>query len=157
MSESPPPASLALHAAGVDHTYVATPRARSLEEHAANQGVEPDDLLKTLVVRRGDDDYVLVLIPGLRQLDWKKLRAHLGEHRLSLPDAEEAFVATGYERGTITPIGTARAWPVVADASIGDKGRVALGSGRHGTSIHVEATVLVEHVGADLADVTRTV
>jgi prolyl-tRNA editing enzyme YbaK/EbsC (Cys-tRNA(Pro) deacylase) len=48
-------------------------------------------------VRRGAGDYVFVLVPGGREIDWKKLRAHLGVSRLSLPDAEEARAATGYE------------------------------------------------------------
>jgi Cys-tRNA(Pro)/Cys-tRNA(Cys) deacylase len=80
--------------------------------------VPVERLLKTLVVRRGDDDYLFVLVPGPRQLDWPKLRAHLGVSRLSLPDADVAREVTGYERGTITPFGARHAWPVLADATI---------------------------------------
>ncbi len=68
------------------------------------------------MIRRAADDYVFVLVPGGRQIDWPKLRAHLGVKRLSLPDADEARAATGYERGTITPFGASHAWPVIADA-----------------------------------------
>ena len=64
--------------------------------------------LRTIVVRRGEDDYVFVLVPGGRRFDWPKLRAHLGVSRLSLPDADEARAATGYERGAITPFGATR-------------------------------------------------
>lgn len=32
-----------------------------------------------------------------------------------MPDAAAAKEATGYERGTITPFGSTRPWPVVAD------------------------------------------
>ena len=96
---------------------VRTEPAHSAEESAELQGIEVGALLRSIVVRRGDDDYVFVLVPGGRRFDWPKLRAHLGVSRLSLPDADEARAATGYERGAITPFGAARAWPVIVDAS----------------------------------------
>ena len=89
-----------------------------------------------------------------RRFDWPKLRAHLGITRMSLPDAEEARAVTGYERGTITPFGASRAWPVIADASIGGHEFVAIGGGRHGVNIHLSPMDLVAATGAELVDVT---
>ena len=66
-------------------------RVASLAEAAALRGVRPADIIKTLVVRRGDDDYLFVLVPGDREIAWPKLRAHLGVNRLSMPDAATAF------------------------------------------------------------------
>ena len=132
-----------------------TQRARSAEESAAFQGIELGQLLRTIVVRRGADDYVFVLVPGGRQIDWPKLRAHLGVSRLSLPDADEAQAATGYERGTITPFGSASPWPVIADAAIATLDRVAIGGGGHGVNLHMSGPDLVRFLGADVAEVTR--
>src|SRR5690606_16361769 len=117
------PATEALAASGVPHTVVTHGQVRSLEEAAVARGVEPRQVLKTIVVRRGEDDYLLVLVPGDRQISWPKLRALLGVSRLSMPDAEVAKAATGYERGTITPFGarpsiTGESWPVIADGLI---------------------------------------
>ena len=81
--------------------------ASSAEESAELQGIELGALLRTLVVRRGEDDYLFVLVPGGRRFDWPKLRAHLGVSGLSMPDADEARAVTGYERGAITPFGAA--------------------------------------------------
>ena len=111
------PAIQAAEQAGIPFDVVRTERAHSAEESAQLQGIELAALLRTIVVRRGDDDYVFVLVPGGRRFDWPKVRAHLGVKRLSLPDADEAREATGYERGAITPFGAKRAWPVVVDAS----------------------------------------
>ena len=108
------------------------------------------------MIRRGADDYVFVLVPGGRQIDWPKLRTHLGVSRLSLPDAEEAKTATGYERGTITPFGSSKAWPVIADARIAAIERVAIGGGGHGVNLHVAGADLVGLLGAEVADVTAT-
>ena len=127
------------------------PRA---EESAALQGIAPGSLLRTIVVRRGTDDYVFVLIPAGRRFDWPKLRDHLGVTRLSLPDAEEARAVTGYERGAITPFGASRAWPVIADASIIGLERVAIGGGARGVNVHLSPADLVSALTADVAEVS---
>jgi Cys-tRNA(Pro)/Cys-tRNA(Cys) deacylase len=107
------------------------------------------------VVRRGAGDYVFVLVPGGREIDWRKLRAHLGVKRLSLPDQDEAKAATGYERGAITPFGSAGPWPVVADAAVADLDRVAIGGGARGVNLHLRAADLLRHLDADVADIIR--
>ena len=112
------PALTALAASGLDANVVHYEPAGNAPEAAARRGVPLEALIKTIVVRRGEGDYVLVLVPGDRSIDWPKLRAHLGVSRLSLPDAADALAATGYERGTITPFGAWGGWPVVVDATI---------------------------------------
>lgn len=149
------PAIDAIADAGIPFDVVRTERAHSPEESADLQGIPLGALLRTIVVRRGEDDYRFVLVPGGRRFDWPKLRAHLGVKRLSLPDAEEARAATGYERGAITPFGATRAWPVIADASIGALERVAIGGGAHGVNLHLAPADLVAALGAEVADVTE--
>ncbi len=149
------PAMRAAGAAGLTFEVARTDRPRSAEESAALQGIELGQLLRTIVIRRAADDYVFVLVPGGRQIDWPKLRAHLGVKRLSLPDAEEAKAATGYERGTITPFGATRDWPVIADDAVRRFETVAIGAGAHGVNLHVETSALLEALGADVVDVSR--
>src|SRR5918992_4068733 len=148
------PAIDAVEELGVEHRVVRTRRAQSAEESAELQGIPIASLLRTIVVRRGEDDYLFVLVPGGRRFDWPKLRAHLGVSRLSLPDADEARAVTGYERGAITPFGATRAWPVIADASIGELARVAIGGGAHGVNLHLGPLMLVEHLSAEVVDVS---
>ena len=155
MSEPDTPALRALAGSDLDFEVVRTQRARSAEKSAAFQGIELGQLLRTIVIRRAENDYVFVLVPGGLQIDWPKLRTHLGVSRLSLPDADEAKAATGYERGAITPFGSATAWPVIADATIPGLGTVAIGGGGHGINLHVAASALVEFLHAELADVTK--
>jgi len=149
------PALRALAGSGLRYRVLRTEPPNGVEESASLQGIEVGRLLRTIVVRRGADDYVFVLVPGGRQIDWPKLRAHLGVNRLSLPDQEEARAATGYERGAITPIGSSRAWPVVADAAVGRLGTVAIGGGGRGVNLHVDAADLLAYLEAGLADLTR--
>ncbi len=58
------PAIAALEAAGVPFRVVRTEIARSAEESAAFQGIELGSLLRSILVRRGADDYLFVLVPG---------------------------------------------------------------------------------------------
>jgi Cys-tRNA(Pro)/Cys-tRNA(Cys) deacylase len=154
MDETTTPALDALAAAGVRHRVVRTQRAHSAEESAGLQGIPLGSLLRTIVVRRGEDDYLFVLVPGGRRFDWPKLRAVLGVSRMSLPDADEAQAVTGYPRGAITPFGSTRAWPVVVDASIEALGIVVIGGGAHGVNVHLAPADLIAAVGAQVADVT---
>lgn len=149
------PAIRAARAAGIAFDVVRTGRPSSVEESAALQGIEARQLIRTIVVRRGVDDHVFVLVPGGRQIDWPRLRAHLQTRRLSLPDEAGARAATGYERGAITPFGSTRAWPVVADASILEVDRVAIGGGARGVNLHLAPGDAVRALAADIADVTR--
>ena len=155
MSDETTPALQALTGSDLRFEVKRTERARSAEESAGSQGIELDQLLRTIVIRRGEDDYLFVLVPGGRQIDWPKLRAHLGVSRLSLPDAEDAKAATGYERGAITPFGATNGWPVIADSTIPDKPVVAIGGGGHGINVHLSGADLVSHLAADVVDVTK--
>ena len=146
------PATLA--AATIPHTVVRTPPAGSAEESAALQSIPLGALLRTIVVRRGEDDYLFVLVPAGRRFDWPKLRGHLGVTRLSLPDADEAQRVTGYVRYTITPFGSTRPWPVIADASILEQPVVAIGGGARGVSLHLAPADLVAVLGAAVVDVS---
>lgn len=139
---------------GIEHRVVRTQPARSPEESAELQGIPLAALLRTLVVRRGEDDYVFVLVPGGRRFDWPKLRGHLGVRRLSLPDAEEARAVTGYERGAITPFGASRTWPVILDASALANEVVAIGGGARGVNLHLAPAELVTHLRAEVIDVS---
>jgi len=143
----------ALTDAGVEFRLLRHGRVRSVAEAAAALGVEVADVVKTLVVRRADDDYVLVLVPGDRVISWAKLRAVLGVNRLSLPDAAAAKEATGYERGTITPFGTARPWPVIADDRIPGR-TITLGTGEHGAAVALDADEALAALKATVADIT---
>lgn len=147
------PALIALEESGIDYRVVVHERVSSLEEAAAARGVEPSQVIKTIVIRRGEEDYLFVLVPGDRLISWPKLRKHLGVSRLTMPDRGEAEAVTGYEVGTITPFGATTPLPVIVDQQV--TGEVSVGCGAPGVSAMVDATVLADHLQADVADVTQ--
>jgi Cys-tRNA(Pro)/Cys-tRNA(Cys) deacylase len=148
------PAFDALARAAVDYETVRHGPVRSVEEAAQVRGVAVADVVKTIVVRRGEDDYLFVLVPGDRVISWPKLRNRLGVSRLSMPDAAQAKAATGYERGTITPFGSSRPWPVLADERMRGR-RITLGAGQHGVAVALAADTALAALDGEYADVTE--
>jgi prolyl-tRNA editing enzyme YbaK/EbsC (Cys-tRNA(Pro) deacylase) len=138
---------------GLWHEVLRHGPVRSLAEAATARGVEPADVVKTIVVRRGEGDFLFVLVPGGRTIAWPKLRALLDVQRLSMPDADVAFAVTGYRRGTITPFGATTAWPVVADERLLGR-RITLGAGASGVAVAVDGDSAVAALQAQVADVT---
>ncbi|MBO0982335.1 aminoacyl-tRNA deacylase [Rathayibacter sp. SD072] len=140
-------------ARGLDVEVVDRPEAGSLAEAARLLGIDPATIVKSLVVKRHDGALLFALIPGGRQISWPKLRAVVGVNKLRLPDETAAFEATGYRRGTITPIGSTTAWPVFADERIRGQ-RIAMGAGTGGRSAFVDADALIAAYGATVADIS---
>lgn len=151
---------------GLDIELVRRPEAGSLHEAAELLGLQPGDIVKTLVVKRpstgsgpqstgsgAHPEFLFALVPGGRSISWPKLRAVVGVNKLRLPEAELAFEATGYVRGTITPIGSTHDWPVFADESIVGR-RIAMGAGSGGYSLFTQADDLIRAYGATVADIT---
>ncbi len=147
------PALAAAEAAGLAPRVIRHGPVASLAEAARARGVPPADVVKTLVVRRGEDDFLFVLVPGDRVISWPKLRRLLGVSRLSMPGAETARRATGYERGTITPFGSARPWPVIADERVLGR-EITLGAGEHGVALAASADRILRALDASVADIS---
>ncbi|WP_106209971.1 aminoacyl-tRNA deacylase [Glaciihabitans tibetensis] len=140
-------------ARGIAIEFVDRPAADSLEAAAALLGIAPSTIVKTLVVKRHDGTFLFALVPGDRQISWAKLRSVVGVNKLRLPEAAIALEATGYERGTITPLGSSTPWPVFADARIVGT-RIAMGAGAQGLSAFVDAGALISGLDATVADIS---
>lgn len=145
----------AAEALGVTFTVTRHGQVRSLEEAAAARGLDPHQIVKTMVVRLSDEDHRFVLVPGDREIAWPKLRAMLGVNRVSMPSADAAYDVTGYVRGTITPLGSRAPLPVIADETV--TGTISVGGGAHGVALTVEAAELLGALDATVGDVTDPV
>ncbi|TLP98066.1 hypothetical protein FEF26_06670 [Nesterenkonia salmonea] len=148
---------------GVEIEFVDRGHATSLEEAAANLGIEPREIVKTLVAKTKvtqtaqTHSYLMVLIRGDQQVDWAKLRRAAGVKKASMAAPDEGFDATGYRPGTITPFGASdddgERWPVFADASI--SGRICMGAGEPGLNLFVKAADLFDAFSVTTADIAK--
>jgi prolyl-tRNA editing enzyme YbaK/EbsC (Cys-tRNA(Pro) deacylase) len=139
-------------ARGLDVEIVEHLEAQSLAEVAELLSIEPGDIVKSLVVKRHDGNFLFALVPGGRQISWPKLRAVVGVNKLRISDDDVTLDATGYRRG-VTPIGSTTAWPVVADERIVGR-RIAVGTGMSGRVAFVDADALVNAYGATVTDIS---
>ncbi len=152
------PALVALHGAGVPHsTHAYEHDVRSTaygEEAAAALGVDPQRLLKTLVVDV-DGRLVVAVVPVAGSLDLKALAAAVGGRRAALADQRAAERATGYIRGGISPLGHRTRLPVVVDAGALAHDTVLVSAGRRGLQVELAPADLVRLAGATTAAIEK--
>jgi Cys-tRNA(Pro)/Cys-tRNA(Cys) deacylase len=109
--------------------------------------------IKTLVVALDGYRYVLVLMPGDRQVSMKKVAALCGAKRAAMADTATAERLTGYLVGGISPFGVKRALPVVMDAAAAAYDRVMINAGRRGLMVKLAPSDIVPALAALVADV----
>ncbi len=131
-----PPVSQALTAMGIPHRVFRHPGpVASLAQAAAERGQEPGQVVRSIVFRLSAEVFVMVLMAGPEQIDWKALRHYLGEKRLTTASEEEVRRVTGYERGAVGPFGLPRPLRILADESLFAYEEMSIGSGVRGTTV----------------------
>ncbi len=148
MNSQKPPVSLALEDIKIPHTTFIHPGpVRSLEQAAHERGQLPEQIVRSILFRVGEGEYVMALVAGPRQISWKALRSHLGRSRLTMADKDEVLQVTGYPIGAVSPFGTARDLRILVDPSIFAEEEISIGSGVRGTTIIMKSVDLKRALG----------
>jgi Cys-tRNA(Pro) deacylase len=130
------PVTLALDRLGIPYrTFTHPGPVTSLEQAAAERGQRPEQVVRSLLFRLEQDRFALVLVAGPAQVDWRVLRKHLGQSRLTTASEEEVLAVTGYLPGAVSPLGLPQPQPVYIDDSITAEEEISLGSGLRGTTV----------------------
>jgi Uncharacterized conserved protein len=119
----------------------------SLEEAAREREQSPGQVIRSILFRYQKEKFFLVLSSGSGQISWRKLRTHIGASRISMATEAEVLTVTGYAVGTVSPLGLARAIPILADAGIFTQEEVSLGSGLRGVAIIMKSSDLKRALG----------
>ncbi len=120
----------------------------SLEEAARQRGQSPDQIVRSIVFRLAEGQFLMVLMAGPGQVSWKRVRAHLGVSRITMASEQEVLAATGFVRGAVTPLGLAHPLRILADESIFIPDEISLGSGVRGVAIILRSKDLRSALGA---------
>lgn len=136
--------------------YKHDPRTESFGDEAVaalaeSEGVQPEQILKTLVVALPTGLGVAVL-PVPSKLSLKAAAAALGVSKATMADRAAAERATGYVVGGISPLGQRRSLPTVVDASALRWDRVLCSAGKRGWDIALDPRDLIRLTGAVTAD-----
>ncbi|MFJ3716078.1 Cys-tRNA(Pro) deacylase [Streptomyces sp. NPDC090057] len=152
------PATVALTAAGVDHTvhaYDHDPSHPSYGEEAAEaMGVSPDRVFKTLVADV-DGTLTVAVVPVSGTLNLKALAAAVSGKRAAMADPALAERTTGYVRGGISPLGQRKRLRTVLDDSAGAHATICVSAGRRGLEVELAPVDLATLTEAVLAPIGR--
>jgi Cys-tRNA(Pro)/Cys-tRNA(Cys) deacylase len=147
-----PPVSIALEELGVPHNIFRhkTP-VNSFEQAASDRGQRPEQVVRSILFRIAEDEFVMALVAGPAQVSWKILRKYLGRSRISMATEDEVFAVTGYRIGTVGPFGLPNQLRVLIDASVMQEEEISIGSGMRNTAIILKSADL--HHALKTADV----
>jgi len=123
---------------------------RSLEQAAAERSQQPEQVVRSLLFRLAKDDFLMVLVAGPQQIDWKQLRRTLGQSRLTMAKPDELRRVTGYEIGAVAPFGLPTPVRILVDQSVLDQTDISLGSGVQGTAVLLKTADLLTALGDDV-------
>jgi Cys-tRNA(Pro)/Cys-tRNA(Cys) deacylase len=138
-----PPAARTLDLLGIPYRLFEHPHPpESFEEAAYQRGQSPGQIIRSIVFRLADEQFIMVLMAGPGQLSWKRIRAHLGVSRISMASEEEVLAVTGFVRGAVTPLGLPHPMRLLADESVFIHDEISIGSGVRGVAVILKSADL---------------
>ena len=151
------PAIRALRAAGVpfsNHSYRyetgggtrVSARELAVDEHA---------VIKTLIMQNENNDALIVLMHGDREVSTKALAREVGLKMVRPCDPAGAELNSGYQVGGTSPFGTRKSMPVYCESSILELPLVYINGGARGYLVSLDPKELVRVLKPTLVNVQR--
>ena len=143
-----PSASIALEKLGIPHRIFRheTP-VDSFEQAASDRNQRPEQVVRSILFQVRPEEFVMVLMAGREQVDWRKLRKRVGRSRVRMATEDEVVEVTGYHIGTVTPFGIRKQIKVLIDASVLKEEEISIGSGVRNTALILKSTDLRRALG----------
>jgi Cys-tRNA(Pro)/Cys-tRNA(Cys) deacylase len=138
-----PPASIALEKLKIPHQVFKheTP-VTSFEQAAADRNQRPEQIVRSILFQIRPEEFLMVLVAGPAQVDWKKLRQLVKRSRVRMATEEEVLKVTGYRIGTVSPFGLQQQIKVLIDVSVLKEEEISIGSGVRNMAIIMKSADL---------------
>lgn len=150
MDDTQPPANIALNTLGISHRVFRHEKpVTSFEQAASERNQRPEQIVRSILFQVRPGEFVMVLMAGQGQVDWKKLRQLVKRSRVRMATEEEVLEVTGYRIGTVSPFGVKNQVRVLLDASVLREEEISIGSGIRNVAIIMKS----EDVHKALGDV----
>lgn len=144
----------ALREKGIPHEVLVYRFDRKGARLAADAlGLDPAEVLKSLVFRADDGSFLFVLIAGDGSVSERKLGRATGHKHVEPAAPHDAERVTGYLTGGISPFGSRRLLPVVLDEAAAARPSLVINAGARGTLVRLSTADLVLATSAVVADV----
>jgi Cys-tRNA(Pro) deacylase len=138
-----PPASIALETLGIPHRiFRHETSVDSFEQAASDRNQRPEQVVRSILFQVRPEEFVMVLMAGREQVNWRSLRKLVGRSRLRMATEDEVLEVTGYRVGTVSPFGIRRQVRVLIDASVLREEEISIGSGVRHTAILLKSADL---------------
>lgn len=125
-----PPASITLEKLNIPHRVFKHERpVTSFEQAAADRNQRPEQIVRSILFQVRPEEFLMILVAGPAQIDWKKLRQLVKRSRVRMATEEEVLEVTGYHVGTVSPFGLKNPVKVMIDASVLKEKEISIGSG----------------------------
>ena len=148
MDNQQPPASIALDSLGIPHRVFHHERpVTSFEEAASARNQRPEQIVRSILFQVRAGEFVMVLMAGRDQVDWRKLRQLVKRSRVRMATEDEVLEVTGYRIGTVSPFGVKNQVRVLMDASVLREEEVSLGSGVRNVAIIMKSADVRKALG----------
>jgi len=130
------PATRALDALQIPYTtFRHTQPVSSLEEAASQRGHLPAQVVRSILFRIGEGNFVMGLMAGPAQISWATLRRTLAQSRVTMASEQEVLTVTGYRTGAVSPLSLPTPLRMLADESVFLPEEISIGSGERGLAI----------------------
>jgi Cys-tRNA(Pro) deacylase len=130
----------------------------TLEQAAAERSQRPEQVVRSILFKIKDGDYLMVLMAGKKQIDWIKLRRLLGVSRMRLASRQEVIEVTGFTPGAVAPFGLPAPLRIIVDESVLNEVEISIGSGLRGVAVILKSTDLMNALGdAEITDLGKHV
>jgi Cys-tRNA(Pro)/Cys-tRNA(Cys) deacylase len=142
------PVTRALDALNVPYQFFRHPgQVRSLEQAARERGQRPDQIVRSIVFRLPEEEFIMVLVAGPEQISWHDLREYLGLSRMTMANKEQVLERTGFPPGAVSPFGLPQPMRILVDESVLQEEIVSIGSGVRNTTVILRRDDLMQALG----------
>lgn len=142
------PVTRELDEKGISYKFFRHPgQVHTLEQAAQERGQIPDQIVRSIVFRISEDEFVMVLVAGPKQISWVKLRKYLNRSRMSMANQNEIMRLTNYPLGAVSPLGLSRPLRILVDKSVLMQQEISIGSGIRNTTIIMQSGDLIHALG----------
>ena len=143
-----PPASIALEKLNIPHrVFQHEMPVTSFEQAAADRNQRPEQIVRSILFLIRPEEFLMVLMAGRDQIDWRKLRQLVKRSRVRMATEDEVLEMTGYRVGAVSPFGVKTLFRVLIDASVLQEEEVSIGSGVRNMAIILKSADLQRALG----------
>ncbi len=120
---------------------------RSLEQAALERDQRPEQVVRSILFRLNENEFVMVLVAGPKQVSWHRLRGHLQVSRMTMAAPDEVLDQTNFPTGAVSPFGLPQKMRILVDRSVLLEEEISIGSGIRNSTVILHTADLQRALG----------